>query len=384
MTVMNFFPAILIAGPPHAGKSVLAYHFSIHLKKTKTPFILLRTTPDGEGDWFLEAEQGVGVALRQKGPFTSRLVDRAEQAIRHRQLPMLVDVGGKPQGEQFRILHACTHVILLYRTQAERQQWQTWLEKTSLIPIARLQSRLHGQDEIWSQEGVIEGVISGLDRHQPRLGKTFHLVAARLAGIFDYPPQHILARHLSAAPPDAEPVIIDSLARSIGVTQDHRGYWWHPQQIPQALDWLPADGPIALYGRGPVWLYAAIAAASLPYDFYLFDARHFGWMRPPRVKMDAACEHPDLTFQVEEEEQSLRLKIRARTRFLAPHPIPLPPLPPTSTLILDGKAPAWLYAALARALAPRYEQLRVYDPRTKQPVLIHGPGLADADSPFLG
>ena len=378
MTAINLFPAILIAGPPHAGKSVLAYHFSIHLKKTKTPFILLRTTPDGEGDWFLEAERGVGVTLRQKGPFTPELVDRAERAIRHRQLPMLVDVGDKPQGEQFRILHACTHVILLYRTQTERQQWQAWLEKTSLIPIARLQSNLHGQDAIWTQEGVIEGVISGLDRRQPQLGKTFHLVAERLAGIFDYPPEDILARHLSAAPPDAEPVIIDSLARSIGVTQDHRGFWWHPQQIPQALDWLPADGPIALYGRGPVWLYAAIAAAVLPRAFHLFDARHFGWMQPPPVILNASCERPNLVFQTEETEAGLRLYIRARARFLTPEPIPLPPLPSTSTLILDGKGPNWLYAALARALAPRYEQLRVYDPRTKQPVLIHGPGLTGA------
>ncbi len=380
MTVMNFFPAILIAGPPHAGKSVLAYHFSIHLKKTKTPFILLRTTPDGEGDWFLEAEQGVGVALRQKGPFTSRLVDRAEQAIRHRQLPMLVDVGGRPQGEQFRILHACTHVILLYRIQEERQQWQTWLEKTSLIPIAYLRSNLHGKDEIWSQDGVIEGVISGLDRRQPQLGKTFHLVAERIAGIFDYPPQHIQTRHLSAAPQDAETVVIDSLARAIGVQRDHRGYWWHPQQIPRALEWLPVGTPIALYGRGPVWLYAAIAIAALPHAFYLFDARHFGWMRPPQVTMNASREHPDLIFQGVEEAHGFRLKIRARTRFLTPDPIPLPPLPPASTLILDGKAPAWLYAALARALAPRYDNLRIYDPRFEHPVPIHGPDLVDAGS----
>ena len=378
--MINLFPAILIAGPPHAGKSVLAYHFSIYLKNIKTPFILLRTTPDGEGDWFLEADRGVGVALRQKGSFTPRLVERAERAIRHRQLPMLVDVGGKPQGDQFRILHACTHVILLYRTQAERQQWQAWLDRTSLIPIAYLQSQLHGQDVVWSQEGVIEGVISGLDRYQPRLGKTFYLVAERIAGIFDYPPQDILARHLNAAPLDAEPVVIDALARSLNVEADHRGYWWHPDQIPSALAWLPQGTPIALYGRGPVWLYAAIAIATLPYEFYLFDARHFGWMRPPRVVRNASREHPDLTFQVEENESGLWLRIRSHARFLTPEPILLPPLPSASTLILDGKAPTWIYAALERALAPHYEYLRVYDPRFEEPVLIHGPGLTSRQS----
>ncbi len=377
---MNLFPAVLIAGPPHAGKSVMAYHFSTYLKKTKTPFILLRTTPDGEGDWFLESEQDVGIALRQKGKFSPQLIARAERAIHHRHLPMLVDIGGRPQGTQFRILRACTHVILLYRTQTERQQWQAWLETTGLIPIAYLQSDLYGEDAIWSQDGVIEGVISGLDRRQPRLGKTFHLVAERLAGIFDYPPQHILARHLSAAPKNAETVVIDTLAQTIGVPQDHRGYWWHPQQISLALDWLPEGSPIALYGRGPVWLYAAIAIAALPHQFYLFDARHFGWMLPPPVVMNESHKHPDLAFEVKKDELGLRLNIHAISRFLHPDPILLPLLPPASALILDGKAPAWVYAALGRALAPHYDHLRVYDPRFQQPVLIHGPGLANAGS----
>ncbi len=368
MTPINLFPAVLLAGSPHTGKSVLAYHISKHLKNTLTPFILLRTTPDGEGDWFLEAERGVGIILRQKKNFTQKLVARAEKAIRHRQLPMLVDAGGKPRGNQFRIFQACTHVILLYHDQEDRTQWQTWLEQTSLIPIAILRSDLHGEDVITSESSPLTGVISGLDRTSARLGTTFERTLTLVQGIFDYPQHQIQTQHLQSAPANAETILVDQLAQHLGVGRDERGYWWEPRHLPQMLELLP-DSAIALYGRGPAWLYAAAAIAALPHHFYMFDARHFGWMNLPPVKMNAPHAHPDLAFSLETDAMGVRLKIHPRARFLNPDPILLPQLPTASAIILDGKAPLWLFASLARALAPHYRRIFINDPR-RPPVLV--------------
>ncbi len=372
MTIINLFPATMLAGSPNSGKSVLAYYLSISLKKNKTPFILLRTAPDGEGDWFLEAERGVGIALRQKKAFTPALIRRAERAIRHRQLPMLVDVGGRPQGQQFRILHACTHYILLYRTDEEERQWRAWLDATGMIPIAILRSDLQGEDRILSDNGPLRGVISGLDRsRQQPLGPTFQAVFERIRGIFDYAPEQILARHLRQAPEDAALVTVDGLAKQVGLQfNTASGLWWEPAHLSRVLELLPQNTALALYGRGPTWLYAAVAAAALPHPFYLFDARHFGWMRVPDVRLDSHGRNPDVSFNVLPEGQALRLQIQIRETFIIPQVIYLPPLPPAPAIILDGKAPLWLYAGLTRALAARYDRIHVYDPRLAAPPLV--------------
>ena len=369
MPAINLFPAVLLAGPPHAGKSALAYNLSIHLKKSQTPFILLRTTPDGEGDWFMEAEKNVGLLLRQKKRFTPQLVQRAVRAIEQRHLPMLVDVGGRPQGQQFRIFHACTHVILLYRTDSELRQWRTWLDETSLIPLAILRSHLHGHDEIISDNGPLQGVISGLDRFHPRLGEMFQRVLQRVQGVFDYPPGRIRSRHLSQAPQQSHIVVVEDLARQVGVPLTDRGLWWEPDHIPRALQIIPPAAPVALYGRGPAWLYAALASHALPASFHLFDARHFGWMKPPRVILNSA-RVTGITFTLQMEADVVRLKIVSSDRFLAPRPLHIPPLPAASGVILDGKAPIWLTSALVRGLARYYPHIHLYDPRLQAPVLV--------------
>jgi len=49
-------PAILIGGPPHAGKSVLTYNLTIALRKLDVPHYVFRASPDGEGDWSFEGD----------------------------------------------------------------------------------------------------------------------------------------------------------------------------------------------------------------------------------------------------------------------------------------------------------------------------------------
>ena len=73
---MPVFPAVLVAGMPHCGKSVLAYMLSQHLRRMGIAHYLLRAAPDGEGDWFLEGDPAWVRTLRKraKGPFTAAFV----------------------------------------------------------------------------------------------------------------------------------------------------------------------------------------------------------------------------------------------------------------------------------------------------------------------
>src|SRR5579859_3874884 len=50
-------PAILVGGPPHAGKSVLTYNLTQELRHRDIPHYVFRANPDMEGDWFLQEDQ---------------------------------------------------------------------------------------------------------------------------------------------------------------------------------------------------------------------------------------------------------------------------------------------------------------------------------------
>src|ERR1700724_2538636 len=49
-------PAILIGGPPNAGKSVLTYNLTRELRRLEIPHYVFRANPDIEGDWFLQGD----------------------------------------------------------------------------------------------------------------------------------------------------------------------------------------------------------------------------------------------------------------------------------------------------------------------------------------
>jgi CRISPR-associated protein Csx3 len=101
-------PAILMGGPPHAGKSVLTYSLTQALRQHGVPHYVMRACPDGEGHWSQETPQQVTKVIRRKGEFSETYVQRVCRDIERRQLPFLVDVGGLPQGEQFQIFRCCT------------------------------------------------------------------------------------------------------------------------------------------------------------------------------------------------------------------------------------------------------------------------------------
>jgi len=121
---MELFPAILIGGPPHSGKSVLAYNLS-HALRPRVTHYLLRACPDGEGDWANEIDQSLVRTIRVKGDWTRTWVDRICRDIAARHQPLLVDVGGKPEPWQEPIFGQCSAAILLGRSPETIEVWRT-------------------------------------------------------------------------------------------------------------------------------------------------------------------------------------------------------------------------------------------------------------------
>ena len=54
--MVHAFPAVLIGGPPCAGKSVLFYQITQALRECHVPHHAIRACPDGEGNWYHEGD----------------------------------------------------------------------------------------------------------------------------------------------------------------------------------------------------------------------------------------------------------------------------------------------------------------------------------------
>src|SRR6266849_6431229 len=104
LRMFNPLPAILIGGPPHAGKSVLTYSLTQALRKRNIDHYVIRACPDGEGDWSQEIDQDAVRVIRVKGTWMPSFVERVCRDLERRHFPLLVDMGGRPEAWQTCIL----------------------------------------------------------------------------------------------------------------------------------------------------------------------------------------------------------------------------------------------------------------------------------------
>lgn len=364
------FPAVLIAGAPNCGKSVLSYLLHKQLRKFNIAHYLLRAAPDGEGDWFLQGDRAAvqPVRLQNKRPYTPQFIAEMRQTIEFRRVPLLVDVGGLPRGEQFGILRACTHAILLYRNYEEKTNWQQTLSELGVPLIAMLRSARDEPPQIEQTYPILQGVITGLDRDHPQPDLTFGALLERVAGLCRYDEAQLEQIHLRhvAYPPLVERVLLASLdPQAAGI--------WQPEHLPllTRLATLPLPGnSYSLYGRGPVWLAAFLAVRAMPAPIEMFDMR-YGWLPLPQVAYD--CPQNTLTFTHQTTTAGVRLNFAIpQEGVLSPSTICMPPVPldPQVPLTLSGKLPRWAYGSLARELAAQVSTLAIKDMNKPYAVVV--------------
>ena len=126
---------------------------------------------------------------------------------------------------------------------------------------------------------------------------------------------------------------------------------WTPEMLPDYLKSLPEEVPLSVYGVGPNWLYAALSVHAGQQPFYLFNPKlPFGWVKPTYVYIGEE-QSPAIRIKPENHEECTVLKIAFpddRLKYFQPDPLAFPPVAPEKGVILDGRLPYWLLAALMR------------------------------------
>jgi CRISPR-associated protein Csx3 len=376
------FPAVLIGGPPHSGKSVLVYSLTQALRERRVAHYVLRACPDGEGDWANEAEQQLVQELRSKGSYSREFMNRVGEYLQDRHLPLLVDVGGKPTPWQAAVFAHCTHAVLLIAGDPDdpgafrrrRAWWRELMAEQGAPIIAELRSRLTGEDEVTGVSPLLTGTITGLERGRRAAGPAFTALVDRLEALFSYEEGELVKRHLAGAPAAARTINLPTWTRRLG-SEDYR---WEPEQLPALKAAVPPHSPLALYGRGPNWVYATLAAHALPAPVWLFDAR-LGWTPPPTLPMLAPGEtwppaQPGWRVTLRRQGEHDVLEMETASQYLlidAIDRLPIYQPLPGRNLILSGKIPHWLLAAAVRQLAPDSRQIAVYHPPTRGSVIVY-------------
>jgi CRISPR-associated protein Csx3 len=347
--MFNPLPAILVGGPPHAGKSVLTYCLTQALRERNIDRYVIRACPDGEGDWSQEIDQDAVRLIRVKGTWTPNFVERLCRDLERRHFPLLVDIGGRPEAWQNCTLSNCTHSLLLLHPHDEHsiQFWRQLVEENGLLPLAQLYSVLDGASTITSNEAVLQGTLTRLNRNTVAHGPLFDLLVERVASLFSsYSSEELKKGHLASAP--AEVVDLDTFLQ-MWAPQTRR---WTPKMIPALLAELPADTSLAVYGRGPNWVYGALVMQTGTQPFYQFDSR-LGWVAPPLLQINTTDEQssPELRVRLDEHQDATMLEIDIVAKYLdytVAEYLAFPPVPVDRGLILSGVVPHWLLTALVR------------------------------------
>ncbi|MBU0496249.1 MAG: hypothetical protein KKA73_19920 [Chloroflexi bacterium] len=372
--LFNPLPAVVIGGPPHSGKSVLAYSLTQALRERDVPHYLLRAyPPDYEGDWFHEADQDWVRHRRLKGARSEAWLPLLHADIARRHLPLLVDLGGLPSPAQEALLDDCTHAILLTPNQDARLEWADRFSRHGLVFLADLHSDRHGTNQLEQAEPLLLGTLASLERGCTAQGPAFGALTDRLADLFTAAAPDLRQRHLEDAPTELA-VDLDRLARQMA----RDPHDWQPADLAAVLDYLPAGQPLALYGRGPNWLYAAIAVHAHPAALHLFDVRQ-GWVETLPIAPGEPGAAGALTAHCHVLAPDTQLlEFRLPDAYLDPAEAgelrrPPDPAPPAG-VILSGKLPLWLWTALARSYAAPW--VAVLQPQTQGAVVIKSVGSA--------
>ncbi|HMP43290.1 MAG TPA: CRISPR-associated protein Csx3 [Roseiflexaceae bacterium] len=363
------FPAILICGPPHSGKSTLVYYLSALLRRRDIPHYALRASPDGDGDWSVRLPDALVAELRPhvRSEWSPAFATAVANDIARRHLPLLVDAGGKPSPETEQIAACCTHAIVLTADPSAAIGWEELARRHRLTLLATLESSLTTAQHISNPGPPLQGVLNGLHRDGDPAGPCMDLLLDRIAACCTWSSDELFQIHRALTTID----LVLHVERAFPPLPAHHAVQWQPAELPLLIATLPPEEPLAIYGRGPTWLYAALAVLAAPAPCQVFDVRQ-GWVAPPFLMLGYHFEGQTLRWSLDIGSNVTRITFSIAGGYLDYRDAPgmcAPYIDPNHGVILSGKLPNWLWTALACLYSPA-AWVACYQPQIMAAVVI--------------
>jgi CRISPR-associated protein Csx3 len=378
LSTVNVLPAILIGGPPKAGKSVLTHNLTRELRRCDIQHYVFRASADIEGDWYLEGDletvDQIVTKVKEFRHWTDIFRAFVCRDLARRHLPLIVDLGGLPKDADTCIFQVCTHSILLLKDEDEEatKTWYRFASASNMTPIADLRSQLTGKSILTAQEPVIKGTITGLQARERIHNEVFEAVLERVKQHFSsFNDDELEKIHLDSALLEDIVHLPQQLAAIAPDTDE-----WAADMLQQLLARVPSQRAIAVYGRAPNWVYGALALHTGTQLFRQFDAR-LGWVTLPLLGTPSSGQSLRSLIYIKEE-------YRDDAYIILIHPVHnyldhreadqlVFPEPPTDRgVVVTGKLPLWLFTALARFYAQRnVPWIALNDARDNRPVVVY-------------
>jgi CRISPR-associated protein Csx3 len=354
-------PAILIGGPPHAGKSVLTYNLTKRLRELDIPHYVFRASPDGEGDWSFEGdfETVYEFIKKSKHRWSDIFRNNVCNDLSHRQFPLIVDLGGCPTDKDTCIFQTCQYAILIFRRDASEKDLQTWysyIDKNKLELIKEIRSQEPGESAPSLHGLGSAGPTISLKPGNLIYHMDFGELVEQIKQIFSpYTLEQLKQWHLFGMPTES---VVNLPERFTILFRENDENKWEPRMLKKLLADLPVEQTaFYVYGRGPAWVYGAISLHGGTRPFHQFDAR-LGWVTPPSLQAVASVKQAtsstlpiegpyvsDDTFAIALYPTYNYLDMREADKLKFPEP------QPRRGVIVSGKLPLWLFTALARFYA---------------------------------
>lgn len=167
-------PAIMMVGPPHSGKSLLAHALFQALLPTCPEVYLQRAHWDGEGNWFLEVgdpQHSQTLKKQYRGTKTNEFFPVQAAgilALRRQKHLVLVDVGGKVDPAKHPLLEACSHYLVVSREPEAVAAWHEFCADRGNLHLLGIVHTYRGEGELLRQISPYLEIELGIpDHHAP-------------------------------------------------------------------------------------------------------------------------------------------------------------------------------------------------------------------------
>ncbi|OGX06997.1 MAG: hypothetical protein A2Z88_00665 [Omnitrophica WOR_2 bacterium GWA2_47_8] len=267
-----------------------------------------------------------------------------------RQQLVIVDVGGIWSLENQQIFSECDDFIIISSDPEEKNNWRAFGEKIGLKCLAELDSILVGQSEIYPNQGdgCLHGLVTGLERGHIVNSPIIDALVAKLKQ----------AMEANGGGLSNEEKVADihatSIADQIGI-EDRSDTWggyrpWHILPTLQAVKNLKNKPLLKVWGMRAGFIPAAIIAAFKGL-VEIFDVR-LGYIMIPHLKPRGTGSPYGLNWQVTKTEECTLVKFKIQgdiynaSWLFTAYP---PKVDKNLGVVIDGRGPYWLLAALAKA-----------------------------------